>query len=80
MIKVSCNCNICAGEFNNFEPKNKVLAQINATNFKVCQACFDSSDPAEDYKQVREIVDNYIKFSQAQIVFKEIKTFLNSIN
>jgi hypothetical protein len=54
------------------------LEKINITNFKVCQACLDASDPAEDYRQVRDIVYDYLKFAQAKFLFKEAMGILDS--
>lgn len=78
MTKVSCNCVVCAQEFDPEEMQSVALSKINVTNFKVCQACLDSSDPAEDYRQVREIVNSYLKFAEARHLFDEVKTILNS--
>ena len=79
MTEISCNCIICAGEFNLAELHNVVLSQINVTNFKVCEACFNICDPAEDYRQVRDIVSSYTKFSEARNLFDEAQNILNSI-
>lgn len=78
MTKVSCNCIVCAQEFDPEEMQSVALSEINSTNFKVCQACLDSSDPAEDYRQVREIVNSYLKFAEARHLFGEVKTILDS--
>jgi len=78
MTKVSCNCVVCAQEFDPEEMQSIALSKINVTNFKVCQACLDSSDPAEDYRQVREIVNSYLKFAEARHLFDEVKVILDS--
>jgi hypothetical protein len=79
MTQASCNCIICAEEFNSEELQSVALAKINITNFKVCQACLESSDPAEDYRQVREAVYSYLKFSQAKSLFGDVQEILDSI-
>lgn len=78
MTKVSCNCIVCAQEFDPSELQNVALSEINITPFKVCEACLNSSDPAEDYREVRNIVDSYLKFSQAKHLFGEVKDILDS--
>lgn len=78
MTKVSCNCIVCAQEFDPEELQNVALSKINVTNFKVCQACFESSDPAEDYREVRSVVDSYLKFTQAKHLFGEVQEILDS--
>jgi hypothetical protein len=79
MNKVSCNCIVCAAEFNPEELQTTVaLSEINSTNFKVCQACFESSNPVEDYREVREIVNSYLKFSQAKNLFEEVIDILDA--
>ena len=79
MTQVSCNCIICAEEFAPEELHSTVASQVNSTYFKVCQSCLDSSDPAEDYRQVREIVNNYLKFAEARQYYEEAKEILDSV-
>ena len=78
MIKESCNCVVCADEFDPDDLQSVALSKINVTNFKVCQACLDSSDPAEDYRQVREIVSSYLKVTEAKNLFAEAHSILES--
>lgn len=78
MNQVSCNCIVCAQEFDPDELRNVVLSKINMTNFKVCHACFNSADPTEDYRAVRQIVDSYLKLTQAKHYYEEVKNILNS--
>jgi hypothetical protein len=79
MTQASYNCIICAQEITP-EPdaQSVALAKVNITNFKVCQACLDHSDPTEDYRQVREIVYDYLKFAQAKSLFQEAHDILES--
>lgn len=79
MTRVSCNCIVCAVEFNPDELKNIVLSKINITPFKVCEACINSSDPVNDYREVKKIVNSYLKFSQAKQLFEEVEDILESI-
>jgi hypothetical protein len=78
MTTVSCNCIICAQEFDASELQSVALSKINITNFKVCQACFNICDPAEDYSQVREIVNSYLKFAEARALYGEVQDILGS--
>lgn len=78
MSTVSCNCIVCAKEFDSEELQSVALSEINVTSFKVCQACFDSSDPAEDYLEVRAVVDSYLKFAEARTLFSEVQDILKS--
>ena len=80
MTKISCNCVICAQEFNPDELQNVALSRINITSFKICEACLNASDPVDDYRQVRDIIYSYIKFSQAKSLFKEARDILDSRN
>lgn len=61
MNKLSCNCIVCANEFNPEELQSVALSKINITSFKICQSCLDISDAADDYRQVRIIIDSYLK-------------------
>lgn len=78
MTRESCNCIVCAEEFESDTLQSVALSEINVTNFKVCQACLDSSDPAEDYRQVRQIVNSYLKFAQVKNLFVEAQSILDS--
>lgn len=56
----SDNCMICGNEFNTEE-----LFSINSdNNFKICTKCLAKSNPKDDYLEVRNIVNRYVKFSQ----------------
>lgn len=79
MTTVSCNCIVCAQEFSPDELQSVALSKINSTNFKVCQACFDSADPSEDYREVREVVNSYLKFTEARCLFIEARDILSSL-
>jgi len=78
MTKVSCNCIVCAQEFDSDDLQSVALSEINVTNFKVCQACFDSSDPAEDYREVRSVVEWYSTATTAKYYYNEVKDILKS--
>jgi hypothetical protein len=79
MTSVSCNCIVCAQEFDPDELHSVALSKINSTTFKVCRACFDSSDPTEDYREVRSVVDMYLKFTEAKGLFGEAQNILDSL-
>jgi hypothetical protein len=75
----ACNCFICSKEFNCDQLENLALSKINETRFKVCQGCFDNSDPSDDYRQVREIISSYLWFGEAKGMLKEAKSILADI-
>lgn len=77
MTSVSCNCIVCAQEFNSEELQSVALSEINITSFKICQACLDQSDPTNDYRQVRDIVNSYLSASEAKHLFAEVKNILD---
>lgn len=76
----SCNCIVCAQEFNTQELQSVALSKINATRFKICQACLDQCDPTDDYRQVRDIVSSYLWFSEAKGLFKEASDILDYLS
>lgn len=73
MKKESCNCIVCANEFNVDELESIAVSSF----FKICKSCLDKSDPADDYRQARQIVESY--FSDPEKLFKEAKVILNSL-
>ena len=75
----SCNCIVCAQEFNPEELQSVALSKINVTRFKICQACLDQCDPAEDYRQAREIVSSYLWFAEARELFKEASEIVDDV-
>jgi hypothetical protein len=75
----SCNCIVCANEFNPDELHNVALSKINITSFKICEACLNMSDPSEDYREAREIVYSYLKFAKAKHIFSEVQDIINSV-
>jgi hypothetical protein len=79
MTQASCNCIVCAEEFDSAELYNVALSKVNSTRFKICKACLDKSDPSEDYLQAREIVNSYLKLTEAKHLFSEVKDILGSI-
>ena len=80
MTQVSaCNCIVCAQEFNSDELQSVALSKINVTRFKICQSCLDSCDPAEDYRQAREIIGSYLWFAEAKSLFKEASEILDDV-
>lgn len=64
MTRVSDNCTICAEEFSLDELKSIALSAINVTKFKICINCLNKSDPQDDYRQVRDIVDSYFNLEK----------------
>ena len=76
----SCNCIVCAKEFDPNELQSVALSKINVTRFKICQACLDACDPAEDYRQAREIISSYLWFSEARNLYKEASDILDEVS
>jgi hypothetical protein len=76
----SCNCIVCAKEFDPNELQSVALSKINVTRFKICQACLDQCDPAEDYRQAREIISSYLWFSEARNLYKEASDILDEVS
>jgi hypothetical protein len=75
----ACNCIVCAGEFNPEELQSVALSKINVTRFKICQACLDMSDPAEDYREARAIVSSYLWFAETRSLFKEASSIVKDV-
>lgn len=73
MNQVSCNCIVCADELN----VNDLESIALSNNFKICKACLDKSDPADDYRQARQIVASY--FSDPAKYFNEAQRILDSM-
>ena len=80
MTTVSCNCIVCAKEFNTNELQGKATSLINFSAFKICQACLNACDPEDDYRQAREIVNSYLKFSTAKQLFSEASDILKELS
>ena len=76
----SCNCIVCAKEFDSSELQSVALSKINVTRFKICQNCLDQCDPAEDYRQAREIISSYLWFANARELYKEASELLEDVN
>ena len=60
MNNTSCNCVICAKEFDPSELQSLALSKINITKFKICDECLEMSDPTDDYKEACEIINSYL--------------------
>ncbi len=73
----SHNCIVCADEFDSTELHSEALSNINSTRFKVCANCVAKSDPANDYKEVRDIVKSYLKTS-SRLLFGDALAIINS--
>jgi hypothetical protein len=80
MAIVSHNCIVCASEFEtNDEMETSASLRVNYTRFKVCQACLDQCDPADDYRVARDIVNSYLRFAETKSLFKEAQALIDSI-
>lgn len=73
MNQVSCNCIVCADELH----INDLESISISNNYKICKACLDKSDPADDYRQARQIVAAY--FLDPTKYFNEAQKILNSL-
>lgn len=78
MSLVNCNCVICAAECDSAELHSIALSTFSVTPFKICQACLNQSDPADDYKQVRSIVNSYLNISEVKKSFNDVHEILTS--
>lgn len=78
MNQVSYNCIICSNEFNIVE-SHVNASTINTEDFKVCESCLNKCDPYSDYKEVRDIIDSYVKFAETKSLFNESSVILLKI-
>lgn len=76
MNQVSYNCIICSNEFNIIEA---YASTINTKDFKVCENCLAKCDPYNDYKEVRDIINSYVKFAQVKSLLNESSCILLDI-
>jgi hypothetical protein len=74
-----CNCIVCAKEFDPSELHSVASSKINVTRFKICRACLDQCDPAEEYRQAREIINSYLWFAAAKDLFKEASSIVDDV-
>jgi hypothetical protein len=58
------NCMICSEEYSVNELRRIALSTVNTTRFKICNKCLNQADPTDDYRQVREIVSNFLMLDQ----------------
>lgn len=79
MTTEGCNCIVCAEEFNASELESIALSKINSTRFKICQACLDICDPADDYKIAHDIVNSYLQCTQVKNIFAEVSDIIDGI-
>ena len=76
----ACNCCVCAQEFNLDELQSITLSKINTTRFKICQACLDQCDPAQDYREARDIIGQYLWTAEAVSSYKEASDILDNLS
>ncbi len=57
----SYNCIVCAEEFDEADMQGVALSNINFTKFKICKNCLELSDPEDDYKSAKEIINSYLR-------------------
>lgn len=79
MTDKASNCVICAKEFNTNELQSVALSKINVTRFKICRTCLDQCDPAQDYREAREIIGSYLWFAEAKNMYKEASSILDDV-
>jgi hypothetical protein len=79
MTITSHNCIVCAEEFESEDIETMASNDINSTRFKICQYCLDKCDPSDDFRQVRSIVDSYLKFAETKSLFKEAQAIVDSV-
>lgn len=78
MTTINCNCIVCANEFEPDQMESVALSKINITAFKICNNCIDQCDPADNYRQARDIVNSYLKFSETKN-FSDVLSILNEL-
>lgn len=64
MVRESDNCSVCAEECSLDELKSIALSAVHVTKFKICNSCLDKSNPEDDYFEVRNIVNSYLKLDK----------------
>ena len=74
----TCNCIVCAQEFCPSEMKDVALCKINTTQFKICEACLHDSNPENDFEQVKNIINTYVKVSSSRDYIKEINHLIKN--
>lgn len=75
----SCNCIVCASEFNLEEMQNHAFSKINLTQYKICKACLDMSDPSHDYAEAIEVVNLYLCKANSKLLFAEANDLIKSV-
>ena len=65
MVRESDNCTVCAEEYPLDELKSIALSAVHVTRFKICNNCLNKSDPQDDYFEVRNIVNSYLKLDKS---------------
>lgn len=58
------NCSVCAEEFSLENLKSVALSAVNVTKFKICISCLNQTNPHDDYREVRDIVNSYLEFDK----------------
>jgi len=79
MTKSSYNCIVCACEFDAEDLIKSSASKVNSSKFKICQSCIDKSDPADDYKQAREIINTYLGWTKVSTLLNEAKLIIKNI-
>lgn len=64
MTLESDNCIVCAEEFSIDELKSVALSAVNVTRFKICAKCLNQTNPQDDYREVRDIVNSFLAFDK----------------
>jgi hypothetical protein len=76
MTKLSCNCIVCAHEYNTEDLSCVISSNQYDGNCKICKSCLSKCDPVDDYKQAKDIINCYIKIAYAKSLFKDVKSIL----
>lgn len=63
----SDNCIVCAEEFSLNELKSVALSTFHVTKFKICNNCLNNSDPADDYREVRNVINSFFEIDKKLI-------------
>mgnify|MGYP001560275586 CR=1 FL=1 len=61
------NCIICAQEIIQ---ESKKIAGVNHTIFKICEKCCERSNPEQDYKEAKDLINSYVVFACEKSMIK----------
>lgn len=75
---IGCNCVVCAFEFNPDELESLSLTN-EESSLKICISCLKKTDPADDYKEARQIASTYLHVINIKTSFEEVKKMIKKL-